>query len=130
MADSPIARAIAELETEKSNLAARCAKVDEAIASLRSLFHLPAAAVTKPAKSAKSKPAAPAAIGPVSAAAVRAALANGPLSPGALARAVGTDRVNLRYVVRQLEEDGTIVSSGTTAARRLALAGKPAKEAP
>jgi hypothetical protein len=40
---SPIARAIAELETEKSNLAARSAKVDEAIAALRTLFHLPVA---------------------------------------------------------------------------------------
>lgn len=122
---SPIARAVSELETEKANLMARVEKVDQAIASLRALFHLPtngrAAAPATPAPRAKSD---------TTTAAIRAALSNGPLSPGALATAVGIERPVLRIHVKRLEADGAIVSSGTTASRRIALAGRPAKEAP
>lgn len=49
---SPIATAIAALETEKANLLARVAKVDQAIANLRDLFHLPAERAVKTSTSA------------------------------------------------------------------------------
>jgi hypothetical protein len=122
---SPIARAIAELETERENLRVRIVKVDTAIASLRELFHLPADRLaTAPAPSngnghdtgINAK--------------IRAALAHGPLSPSALATAVGMERHTLRTFIADLERTGTIVSSGATANRRIALAADAAKEAP
>lgn len=128
---SPIARAIAELEAEKANLAARAAKVDEAIASLRSLFHLPAPPVaTKPRRVNGHRSHGSDGHGGETETAIRAALAHGPLSPMALSTAVGIVRPVLRIHVKRLEAAGAIVSSGTTASRRIALAGRPAKEAP
>jgi hypothetical protein len=43
---------------------------------------------------------------------------------------VSLDRAALRVQVKQLERAGALVSTGTTASRRIALAGQPAKEAP
>lgn len=42
MKDSPIVRALAELQTERANMAARLEKLDTLIALMRDLFHLPA----------------------------------------------------------------------------------------
>lgn len=123
MSASPIARAVAELETERQNLQARLGKVDEAIASLRALFHLPAARETTKARNTKvPDPEHRSSKGGDTTAAIRAALSNGPLSPGALAIAVGMERANLRRQLTALEAEGLIVSSGTTASRRIALA--------
>lgn len=123
---SAIARAIAELESERQNLTARIGKLDEAVATLRALFHLPT----------ERTPKAPSANGnghrksDLTKDAIRAALAHGPLSPGALATAVGMPVARTKYHVAQLVEDGELVASGTTAARRIALAGSSAKEVP
>jgi len=120
---SPIARAIAELETERDNLRARIAKVETALASLRELFHLPA---DRHAKAPSNGNGHDASID----AKIRAALAHGPLSPSKLAKAVGMNRPTLRTFVADLERTGVIVSTGATANRRIALAADAAKEAP
>ncbi len=118
---SAIARALAEFETERTNLLARVAKVDELIDMTCDTFHLP-----RPTRSVKPSTST---IPGDTAAAVRTALANGPLSPGALATAVGIDRAVLRPQLLALERDGVIVSTGVTANRRYALAPAAAKEA-
>jgi len=127
---SPIARAIAELETERRNLQSRLGKVDDAIASLRALFHLPAPTEPKPKSEPRASTPAPrsSSNGGDTVAAIRAALSHGPLSPGALAKAVGLDRPVLRIQLRALERDGVVVSTGTTVSRRVALASAAAKE--
>src|SRR5262245_26991697 len=100
---SPIARAITELESERANLTARLAKVDAAIATLRDLFHLPA-------QRAKSD-SVPLEIETL----IRAALAAGPLSPGALSEAVHVRRDLLRPHLKDLERRGLLVCRGATA---------------
>jgi DNA-binding MarR family transcriptional regulator len=54
----------------------------------------------------------------------------GPISPGELAKRLHVKRAWLRYNLKPFEDQGLIVSDGTTANRRYALAGRPAKEAP
>jgi hypothetical protein len=135
MNSSPIAAAVKQLELERANLLARLAKVDEAIDKLRDLFHLPAASTNPVAK-----------VGVLSedgsiepgrdlrehdltrdssaiTIAIRHALEKGPLSPGDLASKIGNvDRVQLRHQVDQLVQSGVLVSTGSTNARRIALA--------
>lgn len=132
---SPIARALAELTTERENLAARLAKVDAAIETLRDLFHLkaerqapkvrairvaatPAHSSNGHGKSDKTKDA------------IRAALAHGPLDPNALAAKVGLKRPALAYHTKQMKAAGALVSTGATNAIQYALAGRQPKEAP
>ena len=126
---SPIARALAELTTERENLAARLAKVDAAIDTLRDLFHLKA---ERPAPKPRATAAAPSTNGKHGDVekAIRAALAGGPMRPGELATELGIERANLRHTLLQLETAGVVVSTGVTAGRRVALAGRAAEEAP
>jgi biotin operon repressor len=119
--ESPITRAIAELETEREHLKARLGKVDEAIASLRDLFHLPA-------KTVPIQPAIVSADRDVPSA-ILSALTDKPLSPAELASAVGIDRHTLREHVVELERAGKVVSTGATVNRQIALAAPAAKEA-
>jgi hypothetical protein len=133
-AKSPIAAALAQLQLERANLTARLAKVDEAIVTLGDLFHLPTTAL--PTRNMKVTDAShQSSKGSNGHAhelsdAIRAALKSGPMAPGELAAQLKIDRQALRYHVKQLEADRIVVSSGTTAARRIALAGRPAKEVP
>jgi biotin operon repressor len=120
---NPIASAIAALETERAHLQARLAKVEEAIATMRELFHLPGAR-------RKTAPANGNGHDRDTAAKIRAALTAGPMAPGALAAELGVTRAALRYYVQALEQQGVVISKGTTVSRRIALAGHPAKEAP
>jgi DNA-binding transcriptional ArsR family regulator len=120
--ESPITRAIAELETEREHLKARLGKVDEAIASLRDLFHLPAKPVPiRPTIVSATERDVPAAI--------VSALTAKPLSPAELASAVGVDRHTLRQHVIALERAGKVVSTGVTVDRQIALAAAAPKEA-
>ena len=133
---NPVATAVAALEQERDNLAARLQKVDTAIASMRELFHLP----KPPAKANGHTPAPRRRVAPPAASnghrvtldvgAVREALRNGPMAPGALAARLRVDRARLRYQLTKLEEQGIVSLSGTTAARRVALADGSAKEEP
>lgn len=131
-AQSPIARAIAELQTEREHLLARVEKVDTAIAAIRDAFHLPVEgkirrpAVVKARRSLSSDGAGRRDLE----ASIIAALKAGPMAPGAMASSLGIDRARLRYAIAKLEKQRTVVSSGTTASRRIALAGASAKEAP
>ena len=135
---SPIARVIAELETERANLTVRLEKVDAAIATMRELFHLPngkpLAKAREPKHSGIRKARVPAETngkgkGDTLKAAIRSALEHGPLTPAEL-----ETKRDRRYTptsrVAQLEADGLVVATGNTASRSIALAGKPAKEAP
>lgn len=97
--------------------------MDQAIASLRALFHL------RTAERKSSAPEQKSSSNGDRTAAIRSALARGPLSPGKLADAVGIDRANLGHLLRALERDGIVVRTGTTANRRVALASAAAKEA-
>ena len=122
-----------ELETERAHLATRLTKVDEAIATMRELFHLPG--VVTAARKVPKPRKAPATNGnghhaTPSVEAIRAALRKGPLSPGALAEQLGVSPYRLHNSVAKLEAQGVLVSSGATATRRIALAGSPAKEVP
>jgi DNA-binding transcriptional ArsR family regulator len=127
MTDSHIARAVAELEAEELHLAARLEKVRTAIAAVRSACHLPA---TRKAPATRTKRSEPSADGngrrrtkaKLSADAVRAALRNGPLSPGELVSALGIERAQLRRLLVRFEEQGLVTSTGATASRRIALA--------
>jgi hypothetical protein len=135
---SPIARAVAELETERDHLTARLGKVNEAIATMRELFHLPQPrnGTAQPKAATRRAPALHNGNGhgDVTIDAIRAALAAGPMRPGDLAAQLNMDRAALRVIVRGLEADGVLVSSGTTMSRRIALrttrADRPAKKAP
>jgi hypothetical protein len=120
---SGIARALEELQVERDHLAARIAKLDALMAQMRDMFHLPARG------SGHKAAAPPAALSiPVHAPrpeldkAIRIALHDGPLSPGALATVIAVDRAKLRVRLKQLEATGVIVTTGTTAGRRVALA--------
>ena len=125
---SPIAQALAQLQLERDNLSARLAKVDALIVSMRDVFHLPnrPTLVNRPAREA---PAHTNGRGKVSSEAIRAALREGPMSPGALADRLGIPRPRLRYTLAQLEADGDVLVTGVTASRRVALPGR-AKEVP
>jgi len=115
--NSPIARAIAELETEAANLQARLVSVQEAIGVLRKLFHLPATPMAAAGGASDIDDR------------ILAALAEQPQSPATLAANVGVDRHILRTHIVDLERAGKVVSSGATHDRRIALAAPAAKEA-
>jgi biotin operon repressor len=123
---SPIGAALEQLQLERDNLVARLAKVDDLIVRMRDVIHLPAD------RSGVRAPVNGNGHGEISTDAIRAALQSGPMKPGDLAKQVGVTRAALRYHVQQLETQGVLVATGTTASRRIALAGKskPAKEAP
>ena len=133
---NPVATAVAALEQERDNLAARLQKVDTAIASMRELFHLPKPPAKAnghaPAPRRRVMPAAPSNGHRVTldVEAVRNALRQGPMSPGELAQVLHVDRARLRYQLAKLEEQGIVSMSGTTASRRVALADGSAKEEP
>ena len=132
---SPIARALAELTTERENLAARLAKVDAAIDTLRDLFHLKA---ERPAPKVRAvlSPAPPSSNGNGHGRGdklkdkIRAALVHGPLDPNALAAKVGLKRPALLYHTSQMKKAGVLVAIGQSNATQYALAGRAAKEAP
>lgn len=128
--NGPIAQALAQLQLERDNLAARLGKVDALIVSMRDVFHLPGRP-TLAHKSARETPAHANGNGhgKVTAEAIRAALRDGPMKPGTLADRLGIPRPRLRYTLAQLEAEGVVVSTGATASRRVALPGAPAKEA-
>jgi hypothetical protein len=127
---SRIARVIDELVLERQHLAARLEKVDAAIATMRELFHLPNGKPTAKARGTKNVPES-STNGDTVKAAIRKALAkHGPLSPGDLGATVGKKPHKLRYFLAQMETAGEVETSGSTARRRIALAGTPAKEAP
>jgi DNA-binding transcriptional ArsR family regulator len=137
---SRIAKVVEELVAEREHLSARIAKVDAAIATMQDLFHLPDAPRAQARRNKKdpasdhkrsSRKGSSNGHGELSADAIRAALKQGPLSPGALAEQLAVERSTLRYHLKQLEEDGLVVSTGVTAGRRVALAPhRTAKEAP
>lgn len=131
---SPLVRAIAELVTERENLAARLAKVDRLIADMRDIFHLPGER-----SAAKPRASAPEVAGTnghgsgkgaATKAAIRAALKGGPLAPAELSKRLDQPEARLNYHLRQLEQAGVVVRTGVRTSRRIALAGTPAKEAP
>lgn len=130
---SRIGAALDELIAERQHLAARMEKIDDLIATMREVFHLPSGDThrARPARAAP-RPSGNGRRAAISAAAVQAALADGPLGPGELATALNIDRGRLRYHLLKFERDGLVVSTGSTANRRVALAGKaaPAKEVP
>jgi Winged helix-turn-helix DNA-binding len=121
---SPIAAALEQLQLERTNLLARINKVDAAIATLSELFHLPTL------RRVKGLPAVSGNGHDVTTDAIRAALSHGPLAPRDLAVAIGLKVSTLKYRVAKLESAGVLVSTGTTAARRIALATRAPKEAP
>lgn len=129
---SGIARAIQELLTERQNLAVRIEKLDALVADMRAVFHLPAPERSN-GKPREARPVAERSVrraSPVDALII-ARLKDGPMAPGALADVLQCDRPALRYRIKQLEAQGAVVSTGTTASRRVALApGRSAKEAP
>jgi DNA-binding transcriptional ArsR family regulator len=132
---SPIAAALEQFELERTNLLARLAKLDNLIAQTRDVFHLPNGNGRKANEPAPKPARAPKASGnghgDLSADAIRAALKNGPLSPGKLVEQLGVERARLRYQLVKLEEQGVVISTGSTANRRVALAPhRTAKEAP
>jgi hypothetical protein len=132
---SRIAGALEQLQEERGVLSARIEKLDTLIAEMQELFHLP----SRNATARRSRRAADTARsrrvrrfrGGFDLDALKAALRAGAVSPGVLAKQLGIDRPRLRAELRQLEDDGVIVCTGTTSSRKVALAGKaPAKEAP
>jgi DNA-binding transcriptional ArsR family regulator len=129
LTQSHIARALDEMLTERSLLAARLDKLDALIAAMRDAFHLPdRASRVNGHKNGNGN-----GHGTVTEEAIRKALAADPLSPGELARTLGVDRAILRPQLRALEQRGLIVTTGVTASRRVALAPvkrAPAKEVP
>jgi biotin operon repressor len=122
-----IGQAIAELEAERVHLSARLAKLDEAIATMRELFHLPRALGRR---GRHPMPAATSNGHEATFNAIRTALARGPMSPADLAERLNISRHRLRATVAPLEDAGVLTSTGATASRRIALTGTPAKEAP
>lgn len=124
---SRIARVLDELVAEREHTSARLQKLDAAIATMHELFHLPRPPVVQ-ARTVRAPRAN--GHGTVTAAAIRAALHDGPMRPGDLAKRLGVGRVVLRHALKPLEADGTVISSGVTAARRVALPGRPAKGVP
>jgi DNA-binding transcriptional ArsR family regulator len=129
---SHIGRAITELEAERAHLSARLAKLDEAITTMRALFHLPR--VEAGARTLTRRHAAPASNGnghdTDTARRILHVLAAGAMSPREISARLGIDRSHLRRPLKELELAGVIVATGATANRRLALAGPPAKEVP
>jgi hypothetical protein len=130
---SNIARAIEEMQTERANLAARLAKVDALIVTMREMFHLPNGHKVKATKAKPPDEAVAPTNGtktPLTDAMILAALKGGALSPGAISKQLGVERSRLRFRVAGLEQRGFVTSSGTTAARLIQLTAKAAKEAP
>lgn len=135
MTTNNIALAIKEVQAERDHLAARLAKVDALIVTMREMFHLPN---TDRAPVRKAKPA-PASAPPANGTSTRTVLTDemivtalkaGPLKPGALANRLGVERTKLRFRVTGLEQRGFVTSTGTTASRLIQLTAKAAKEAP
>jgi biotin operon repressor len=133
---SPIVVALEQFELERANMLARLTKLDNLIAQTREVFHLPNG---KPARvpMATATPAAANNNGhgntdelDATDTAILSALKGGPMTPGNLAAKLEMERPAVRYRVKQLEAAGLLVSTGATATRQIALAGKPAKEAP
>lgn len=128
---SNIGRAIHELEAERTHLQARLGKVDQAIATMRDLFHLPAAGESRRQPSEtrhrSTNRGQSAGRGPD---AIREALKGGPLKPAALAERLNVPYPQIKRQVAALIADGAIVATGVTQSRRLSLPGKLAKEAP
>jgi len=138
-ARSPIARAIAELETERAHLLARVEKVDTAIAAIRDAFHLPAV-TERPARTSRVKdtPARKPSQrrqssrhgnAEISDQDVRAFLQRGPIAPAPFYDHFKLSKHAGRQVLKQLAASGLVRVTGTTVSRRIALAGAPAKEA-
>lgn len=135
MPEHPGVAVIAALELERDNLSSRLQKVDAALVAMRELFHLPKPTVksnghatVKPARSINPRGSANGR--GVDVEAVRKALRNGPMAPRALAAALNMTPANLGYHAKKLEAQGVVTMSGTSAARRIALADGSAKEAP
>jgi hypothetical protein len=136
---SRIGRVIEELVLEREHTSARLAKLDAAIATMRELFHLPngkptivkkqQSVVRKQQRAAPSN-GQPTAKGDQVKAAIRAALARGPMSPADLAATVGLKRAALLYHTLQMKKLGVLVATGAASSTQYALAGRPAKEAP
>lgn len=134
---SPVAAAIAALEMERDNLSSRLQKVDAAIVSMRELFHLPKpaaklnghAAPVRRERSVKAQASNNGHRG-FDVDAVRKALRSGPMPPRELAAALNMTPANLGYHAKKLQAQGVVTMSGTSAARRIALADGSAKEAP
>jgi hypothetical protein len=135
MNSSHIAAAVVELQAERDHLAARLSKVDTAIAAVNAAFHLPTAPVARaPKPKAAKEPAAPTngngERSTLTDAMIVTALKAGPMKPGALGKALGADRVKLRFRVNGLEQRGFVTQTGTTMSRLIQLTAKAAKEAP
>jgi hypothetical protein len=136
---SNIARAIEEMQTERANLAARLAKVDALIVTMREMFHLPPNGHKAAPRKVKAPVPPPVALKPaansqqdgrVSDDLVRVALQNGPLSPGVLGVRLNVERVRLRRHLEQMEARGLVTITGNTTTKQISLPGVPAKEAP
>lgn len=141
MITTAFTQAIASLEQDEAKLLelieqhqGMLAKVRAALTSLR-----PLAGVPEPSsdRRASRKPDRRAPVQTTAAkgklpdeAAVLARLARGPMTPKAFQDAFGLSRYNVRAVLRPLIERKRVTIAGTTHARRIALAGSPAKEAP
>lgn len=129
---------VAALELERSALQGQIAatqdrltKVEAAIGSIRGLL----GETTVPQRTGPLvERRAPAKSGPKPDTkqfdSIRNALKGGPLSPGDLARKIDIERNSMRRMVERLIDSGEITATGTTQSRRLALSGRPAKEAP
>jgi hypothetical protein len=135
MSTNNIALAIKEVQAERDHLAARLAKVDALIVTMREMFHLPN---TDRAPIRKAKPA-PVAAPPTNGTSTRTVLTDemiltalkaGPLKPGVLAKRLGVDRPRVRFRVTGLEQRGFLTSTGATGSRLIQLTAKAAKEAP
>jgi biotin operon repressor len=133
-ADTSLNAALQALMTSEADHVARLAEVREVIAGLRKVLGVTEAGAPRPVAKARitKDPDPELRRSKVDKAKekIRAALARGPMSPGELAEKLGMERPALRYQVKQLEADGVVVSTGTTAGRRIALVGRPTKEAP
>jgi hypothetical protein len=128
--------ALEQLELERANLRTRLDKVDALIVSMHDVFHLPARRPHTNGTAVRPVPTRPPAPpegnghGSISVEAIAAALRKGPMSPGDLAAALQVPAPRLRYHIAKLMAAGTLVGSGTTASRRIALAEPSAKEGP
>lgn len=125
-----IQRAVEELVTERDHLRARLGKVEQLIVSMREAFHLPA----EKERALKGSRVKRATRNQSQTERVREriveALKRGPLSPGDLSSALGLERAFVRRYAADMEAEGLLVATGTTASRRIALPSKTAKEAP
>jgi hypothetical protein len=136
---SHIKAAVGELQAERDHLAARLTKVDAAIAAVNAAFHLPTMPVARTPRIKKDPVGIAKDPAPTNGHGTRTmltdamivnALKAGPMKPGALGKALGADRVKLRFRVKGLEQRGFVTQTGTTMSRLIQLTAKAAKEAP